>query len=236
MKISIFIDYDNLTPQQKNLGIKGVVQKVLLLDDFATSKTRGECTIRLYGGWYEGEGLTASAEMLIAEIGDSFPTILSAKGEMTIRLSTQAELAYSMSETPREHLFGTYRKKQFPYNIRCTSPTTLGCCDNACPLVVLKNFLRKRKCPNEGCNIDISQFLYRNEQKLVDTMLTCDILYSHKVFPNGHVYVVSSDDDILPAVNTLSARGMQVVRVHTKPTSNQLYGNNTCQHTERSIA
>lgn len=235
MKTRIFIDYDNLSPSQKNLGVKGIVQRVLYLDKFDEVKVRGECVIRLYGGWYEDKNLTGAAEKLIAEIGATFPTILFARGESAIQLNSKAELAYSMSEAPKEHLFGTYRKKQFPHNIRCTSPADLGCADPACPLEMLKKFLHTRKCPRDKCDCDVSTFLYRNEQKLVDTMLTCDILYSQKIFPNEYVYVISSDDDILPAIKTLGIRGTRVVRVLTKTNINNIYTGETSQYSERSI-
>ena len=57
--------------------------------------------------------------------------------------------------------------------------------------------------------------VYRNEQKVVDTMLTCDLIYAPQQ-GFDHIVLVSADDDFIPPVRTLLLRGSTITRVHPK--------------------
>lgn len=59
---SVFIDYDNLMPTQKNAGILDVVTKALLQVPLESVGKRIKCDVRIYGGWYEGSQITRQAE------------------------------------------------------------------------------------------------------------------------------------------------------------------------------
>jgi len=60
--ISIFIDYDNLSPIQKRSGILDVVNKVLLRAPIKLNEPRITCDVRVYGGWYEYNEMTQKAQ------------------------------------------------------------------------------------------------------------------------------------------------------------------------------
>lgn len=221
MKIAICIDYDNLEKTQKTAGILNVVSAALikLSDTFTTN--RGTCEVRLYGGWFEGENLSSLSQTLSANIQSDFPTLIRTKlrdGSICILRAT-AELAFSLLEEPSHQLFNTYRRKGRPSNIRVETPSNVGCSSTSCPLPLAKKLLQKGSCPTEGCTSGGSPLIYRHEQKLVDTMLTCDLMYlSSKEY--SKIILVSADDDFLPPIRTLALRGANIVRVHPTLSTN----------------
>lgn len=218
MQINVFIDYDNLTVLQKRAGLLDVITKALLASPLKTHSAMGHCDVRVYGGWYEGSSLTPLAQRIAAELQADFPTLLRC---LTVHntvcaLSTQAELAWALVEEPTHHLLDTYRKKRFPYNLRFTDPAGLGCRATHCPLSSLPLLFNTECCPEASCAITLGDILHRAEQKLVDTMLTCDMIHTANQ-PGDLVIVISDDDDLLPAIRTVSLRGTPVLRIHPKP-------------------
>ena len=130
------------------------------------------------------------------------------------------EIAVSMLQEPGHHLFNTYRKKGRPGNIRVKSPIEANCLDTDCILPMMKKLLKKGKCSKIGCSISDNNLIYRHEQKLIDTMLTCDLIY---VAQSGvdKVILISGDDDFLPPLRTVLLQGQAVIRFHPKPHGNR---------------
>ncbi len=124
MQMAMFIDYDNLLEPQKQTGVLNVTTRALLAQPLKTAAASGGCEVRIYGGWYEGPMLTPLAQQLTAEIQGTFPTIIRCPTNTgTIcKLSTQAELAFALSEDPSHHLLDTFRKKKAPCNLRSVPP------------------------------------------------------------------------------------------------------------------
>ena len=58
MKVVILVDYDNLLPPQKVVGMVDVATRVLMQLPRLPKAMRGMCEIRIYGGWYEGSTMT----------------------------------------------------------------------------------------------------------------------------------------------------------------------------------
>ncbi len=215
----IFIDYDNLLPLQKTAGILNVVTKALIQMPFDASAVRIGCDVRVYGGWYEGPVMTHLAQTVAVELQRDFPAIIrlpkqqSQEGYRTV--STNAELARSLLQEPDHHLFNTYRRKGKPANVRVEEPTIVGCVDPNCILPMMKKLLRTGKCPKPGCGVAVGDLVYRHEQKIVDTMLACDMIYA----AGGrieHIGLVSGDDDFLPPLRTVLLAGTAAVRFHPK--------------------
>lgn len=218
MNIALFIDYDNLLANHKSAGILDVATNVLMQTPLSTSNDRGRCDIRIYGGWYEGLTMTHRAQELAVNCGNEFPAIIRVQrpdGDV-IAFTANAELAVSLMEEPSHHLFGTYRKKGIPGNLRVQRPAEVGCTDTACPLPLAKKLLKSGKCPTSSCAVTTNDLVYRHEQKIVDSMLTCDMVYA----PTLHydcLILVSGDDDFLPPIRTILLRGTRVARFHPKP-------------------
>jgi len=218
MKIAAFVDYDNLLDVQKNKGFFELLSAILLRVQLDTTKSRAECSLRVYGGWYEGSSMTPLAQRVDAELQREFPDVIQCrtKDGNPIRIKTTGEIACSLIQKPETHLIDTVRTKGAPSNLRITSAKSYPCVENPCGLNHLHKFFKKRKCPILGCGIKINDVVERREQKIVDTLLTCDIVYaSHAEYDT--IILISSDDDFLPSLITASFSGKQIARIHTKP-------------------
>jgi uncharacterized LabA/DUF88 family protein len=135
-----------------------------------------------------------------------------------LTLKANAELAVSLLQEPGHHLFNTYRRKGKPSNVRVEKPTEVGCVDAACVLPQMKQLLSKGSCPKAGCTVTNCDLVYRHEQKIVDTMLTCDLIHAVDRV-SGRVVLVSGDDDFLPPLRTVLLRGGAAVRCYPKPST-----------------
>lgn len=216
MKIAICVDYDNLHKPQKIAGVMTVISNALIKMPEIFSSTTGTCEVRLYGGWFEGENLSKLSQDVSVSIQDEFPAILKIPTKDGIcKINVTVELAFSLLEEPSHHLFNTYRRKGKPSNIRVEKQIDIGCVTPTCPLPMARKLLQKGVCPSAGCAHAGENMVYRHEQKLVDTMLTCDLIYLA-----GYRYdcliIISADDDFLPPIRTLLLRGLKIIRVHPK--------------------
>ena len=177
---------------------------------------RGTCEVRIYGGWYEEDQFTRQAQELFVQLQRDFPAVVrvpSAHG--SIAFSTTADLAVSLLQEPSTHLFRTYRRKEKASNIRVETPTSVGCCDNECVLPMVKHALKKGSCPKIGCSIIRTDLIYRHEQKIVDTMLTCDMVHATDR-EYSKLILVSDDDDFIPSLRTTVLKGKAAVRCNPK--------------------
>jgi len=128
MKVAVLIDFDNLSEPQK-VSILDVATKALMQLPKAITATRGECILRIYGGWYEEMTMTNRAQTLSVSIQAAFPEnirIPMLEGKF-LTLTTSAELAMALVEDPSHHLFYTHRRKGKPANIRVMKPEEAGC-------------------------------------------------------------------------------------------------------------
>jgi uncharacterized LabA/DUF88 family protein len=218
ISFTIFIDYDNLLPMQKMSGILDVVTRTLIQIPIDAVTTRAKCDVRVYGGWYEGTQITRMAQDVTIEMQRDFPKIIrlqSARGGY-IAVSVNAELAVALLQEPGHHLFNTYRRKGKLSNIRVEEPTVVGCSDPDCILPLMKKLLKTGKCPKSGCSVAVSDLVYKGEQKIVDTMLSCDLIHAASTSQN-RVILVSGDDDFLPPLRTILLHGTAAIRFHPKP-------------------
>ena len=135
------------------------------------------------------------------------------RAELAIR--TSAEPAYSLISDPTKHLWYTFRPKGPPANLRCKSPKTIGCAEANCPMDTVLSVFRRSGCTRTGCVLPSGSLIHQPQQKLVDTMMTADLV--HLGYRGDKcVAVVSSDDDLWPAIQTVSSTGAAVYHVHTR--------------------
>ncbi len=217
MNLQLYIDYDNLNSDQKRKGLLDLATRALLTTSIPTEKTSGRCEVRVYGGWYEATTLTPLAQDIIVEMGRDFPRVLPfrTKRGTSGRLVVSAELACSLEAEPAYHLFNTFRQKSAPRALKCIHPATRGCTDPQCPLACLPSFFDTEQCPKHGCTVQLSDVLFRREQKLIDTMLACDLIHTSRIGCD-FIIVVSSDDDLLPALRIALLNGTPLARLHPK--------------------
>jgi uncharacterized LabA/DUF88 family protein len=220
---AVFIDYDNLLPTHKTDGILGVVTKALFQTPIGTSTSRIRCDVRVYGGWYEGTQITRMAQEVTVEIQRDFPKLIRLPvpgSAVLISVLVNAELAMALIQEPGHHLFNTYRRKGKPSNLRVESPQNVGCTDPDCILPLLAKLIRSGKCPKQGCNGGGLNLIYRHEQKIVDTMLSCDLIHAASK-SHDKVILISGDDDFLPPLRTILLHGIPTVRFHPKVNSSR---------------
>ena len=170
--------------------------------------------LRLYGGWYEDEAPTRDAQEIDAALTANYPTAI--PGAPGRRIVLDVQLAYSLKCDPEHHLFYTLRSKAAPRGIEFLDPTALGCTlPDRCPLRPGYDFFVRGRCPEHSCTVSEHLVVRRREQKLVDTMLAADVFFNvHTRMPR--IAVVSSDDDLWPAIRTALQLEVDVVHIHTE--------------------
>ena len=161
-----------------------------------------EIAIRLYGGWKMNGLYTSQASTVLGCLetvkSELFPVIYQRR-----QVKGNIELVVSQYNLDIEWE-STLQEKSTRHHLSVIQNPSRHCHNDPerCPLhmVALATQGREVVCPNEGCErIDASQFI-RIEQKMVDSMMTCDILeYTHDT-DYRLVEVVSDDVDMHPAL------------------------------------
>lgn len=207
----ILVDYDNIENSILRLGIANVVNRIVSKIDSSEVDSNRRITIRLYGGWYEQNSFTLKAQNLSADVSANYPNTALLSDNST-SVIVNCEMAYSILADPTNHLFSTFRPRGIPSGLNARHPVSCGCSTPNCPIVAIRDFVRNNRCPL--CNtIKPADIFYRGEQKLVDTMLTSDLIFSSNQPVN--LGVVSSDDDFWPGIKTTLANGKIVIQLHT---------------------
>ncbi|WP_302152000.1 NYN domain-containing protein [uncultured Alistipes sp.] len=215
----VFLDYDNLEYSTRVKGLHYVAEKIIALVDPSCAKDK-RITIRLYGGWYENETITKRAQDLETEIENEFPCTLLMSDNST-KIIVNCLLAYSMLADPQFHLLHTFRSKSITYGIKAYPIEKHGCMDQECPLPIIYDFIEHQKCPKCG-KVKLKDFLYKKEQKLVDSMLIADML--HIANREKYICIVSSDDDFWPGIRSVVACGCTLIHIKEKlSTASSLY-------------
>lgn len=208
----ILVDYDNIDKATLRRGIIYVVSKIVSRIDPSEVTVGRHLTIRLYGGWYEQNNFTTKAQNLSTDISAAFPNVFQLSDNST-RVIVNCEMAYSLLADPTNHLFHTFRPRGIPEGLKARSPRIKGCTISNCPTVIAYEFIANDVC--SSCNfIKPSDIFFRSEQKLIDTMLTSDL-----IFLSNHpatLCIVSSDDDFWPGIKTTLANGKKIVHLHTR--------------------
>lgn len=222
----ILVDYDNIDKQLLRRGISYVVSRIFSKID-PTDIVGRNVKVRLYGGWYQSNAFTTRAQNLSADISSSFPnTVL--LSDNTTSVIVNCEMAYSILADPSNHLFDTFRVRGIPTGLHAQHPTSCGCPNFSCPIIATYNFITNNICTT--CNIVTpEQLLYRSEQKLIDTMLTSDLIFSSLSTTN--LVIVSSDDDFWPGIRTTLSSGAKVIQIHTRRRQTPLYYSQTANRT-----
>jgi uncharacterized LabA/DUF88 family protein len=210
--MNILIDYYNLDNDLKSVPFKSFCTTLLEKIPFNNLVFERNISIRLYGGWFEQRIITRKAQELAIEIEKAFPDIYyDISKEKKFIVNT--ELAYSLICSPNNHLFYTYRTRGVYYGLKVKTSSDLECTDPSCPFDVFYNILKNNKCPI--CKKpNIQSHFYRSEQKLVDTMLSSDLIFLS--FQKSPIILITSDDDLWPAILTGVSLGGNIMHIETK--------------------
>lgn len=215
-ELIVLVDYDNVKIIFRNRGLEHVVSRIISNITPNLDKKYNRVRIRLYGGWYHNQTLSKKAQNLASDIANKFPKVENINFNNVLYKSIiNAELAYTLEFDHKHKLFNTYRRKRTPSGIKANKPPYQNCQNQPnCDLINIHKFINKKKCPHASCGVTHNGVLEKNEQKLVDTMLTSDIIYL-SFNDNNELCVVTSDDDILPGINTALNNNIKLIHLHT---------------------
>ena len=210
--MDVLVDYYNIPQQERRKGIAYLINRIMSAIVPRVTVRERRVDMRLYGGWYEDTSPTRDAQHLERELPG--PTLIPIDGDGG-PLMVNVELAYSMRCDPGHHIAYTLRSKTAPRWLEFTDPTSAGCeFPGHCPLRPGYEFFVRGDCPEQRCPVTTQLIVRRREQKLVDTMLAADVFFN--VHSNAYqIAVVSSDDDLWPAINTALQFGVEVIHLHT---------------------
>ncbi len=213
----ILVDYNNVLEIDRRRGITYVIDRIISALDPALLRPYRRISFRLYDGWYEKQSLTRHAQVLSAEVQAHFPakkTLTDKAGQFPVLVNV--ELAYSLRCDPAVHMWHTYRPRSTIGDLTCHQPQSVGCTSPSCVLAPIQRLFATGKCPEPGCTVTVDHIVSRSVQKLVDVMIFADMFFS---LLNAHaeLAVVSSDDDLLPAIRMLLSRKMRIFHIHTRP-------------------
>lgn len=202
-KIFLLIDFDNIfkkplssySTEEFELIIKDIIRDVLSLNQVPS-----EIKIRFYGGWFKEEILTSRASLLQQMISSIsiFPII-----KESIRIKGDIELATSIYYFPTYIWTNTFKEKQGIPRVRINHEKLPEWCSSnrdQCPAFLLNRFTAKkgRLCHNDNCEVKNSEVFTGIEQKMVDTMLACDLITFSQESDIEAVCLFSDDLDLLP--------------------------------------
>ena len=211
------VDYDNIPELERTRGPVHVVTRIV--EALGVSLAGGtELRCRLYGGWFQGSNLSRRAQYIDPLLRADFPRVISTTvGDTAYSVIARAELALALDISPDRYLTHTYRERSLPKNVRCAALPYTGCkIPGRCPIASVHALLRDSQCPELGCSVDLAAILSKPEQKLVDTMLTVDIVHLART-STEIISIVSADDDIWPGIQAALLYGARIVHIHPLP-------------------
>ena len=178
-----------------------------------------QLTIRLYGGWFEGAAMTsrASEYAKLAQLGDPFPLVDSDR-----RIAGHVELATGPIASPGMVLPHTYRRRgSAPRLKRTPALNDPSCCgSSACSAKRLAGWSEcpRKVCPTPDCTVTYADAFSGSEQKMIDAMLSIDLIELVLTGQMSAVAVVSDDTDFIPALLYAARQGEgQVVSIRAHP-------------------
>ncbi|MDD3944929.1 MAG: hypothetical protein PHS38_09465 [Bacteroidales bacterium] len=202
----ILIDFDNWIKkpidQINDEELEFLLTSHLL--DFIENESYERIYIRLYGGWYKEGILTSNASELQMKLSrlKIFPYI---NQEHRIIIRGSVDIVSSSINLPSLYWTNTYHERNGVPRFRINNEKQTNICrDNAdrCPIKILNNFTKhkNKKCPVPGCENYHRDVFFTREQKMVDTLIACDLMHCSKKQNIIKVQLVSDDIDHFPAL------------------------------------
>lgn len=216
----VLVDYDNLPRPLRNRGLDAIVRSILDSIGGKRLSSHQRIRIRLYGGWFSGRNLTRIAQDLATAIRGypkAFTVVIEDDSEpSSISVLVVVDLAQSMEIDPKTVIENTYRQGGQVEGLQCMPPPYARCINkSACPLQSVHSFITNGNCPEPYCGLSTTDLLRKAGQKLVDTMMTADIIH---IATNGtdDICITSSDDDLWPGIKSALLLNRRVIHLHTE--------------------
>lgn len=215
----ILVDYFNIDELVRSRGCRYITDRVLSALGNAGVILPQRADFKLYGGWFTEQRLSKTAQTLSVEISRDFPFSLrlpTREGPPT-QIIVNCQLNYSLAATNNNSiLHNTLRSRPFTDKLSFTWPPGTTCAPTTCRMSVVSEFFNRFGCPGPDCNRPQSDFIRHTAQKMVDTMLTSDLIYWAYRPQSPQLAIVSSDDDMWPGIRTAIAIKPPIIQIHTK--------------------
>lgn len=200
----ILLDYDNawkptsgdINSAELSLLYQKIIEKMDEIYPVAGLETR-RINIRLYGGWDCNSTQSPHSQILQTIIDNSdFKPFVYQNGPKHTFLNS--ELAYSLISLRHFSFRNTYRKSGASRE-KIQFIDSFECAHSNCPFLTIKEILdRGGICTHEDCKKKLKGLFVKHHQKLVDAMLTTDLL--HLAQTEEAVVLISDDDDFWPSI------------------------------------
>lgn len=207
LESTALVDYDNwsrLTPSESVEVTLGRIIRITTAELLRVAPSTTAIRIRLYGGWIH-EGALTDLGSSVAQSAESLnPFPMPHRTEPRL-VHGDVRLARSLLSTPSVELGDMFHKRTGPPRLRLSATPTPGGCvadPDVCPARILARFTRStsRVCPAPNCPVTSQSAFEIREQKMVDTLLACDLLSLANDSNVGAVAVMTSDTDFLPPI------------------------------------
>lgn len=209
----VLVDYFNsfnTTPTTEGLAyeIDSTLKSIL-----AVAPATTVIDFRYYGGWYESGVLSQAASELLGLLAISDPFPRGFKGDAGTRIIRGTlRLADRIIAAPDFDLGDTLRRRAGLPSFRLAmNGHQLGCPDveGGC---VMRQVAKLTKSPGRSCWVPncpetVASAFFVREQKMVDSMMTCDLLHISITGLADLVAVETFDTDIIPALVQAAATG-----------------------------
>jgi hypothetical protein len=197
------MDFDNWYRVGLTTGIDTVLQNAVfgsMSELLQLEPTIEHVSVRLYGGWTEDGLLTDLASEVAAALAvvDPFPAAYEKDWRV---LHGEVELARRLLCAPEIDLGDTATRRAGPPRLRLSSNPPEGCLETAqCPARILYRFTKTKSktCPTPECPVTSGTAFIVREQKMVDSLLVCDLLEALRRPNIVAVALLTSDFDFTP--------------------------------------
>jgi len=224
--IAILIDFDNFFAYSWTDDFNWLKTEFneLINQALAVNRKADFISFRLYGGWMEN-GLQTNISFKIQQAIASFKFFPFFNKAERIFVHGEIELVTRLISIPNMEWDDTVRTRSGIPRLRLAgSGLPAGCVgtNENCPVRILYRFAEKKtkECPVAGCQATNKSAFKVVEQKMIDTMLSCDIISLSDDPRVEGIIVVSDEFDLLPpivmAVENGKKQSRQVVLLKKK--------------------
>jgi hypothetical protein len=198
-------EIDHYSEMEIEFEISKIIKEILI-----KAPETDKISVRLYAGWYEEEQLTkkASQAMQIFSNISIFPILVESEKKI---IHGDIEFVTELLQVPKFTWYYTFKEKPGIPNLRINKDNLNPNCEkfrDQCPAYILSNFTKAKSkfCKVPGCNNRQKDVFYSRGQKMIDTIIACDIISLFENSEYNSIFLVSEDIDHLPALAFGSTR------------------------------
>lgn len=221
MQVVLLVDFDNYFKKEiDDYSENELNYHIIRLIDLVLVKKPDvdKISLRLYSGWHEEDHLSKKASLtmqLFSKI-NIFPIVLTNKRKL---IHGQIEFATELLQIPNFTWFYTFKEKPGIPHLRINRNNSSEVCEKSkehCPVYLLSNFTKSKSkyCKVPDCMNRQKDVFFSREQKMVDTLIACDIISLYEDPEIDSFFLISDDMDHLPALAYGSVKNNSSSKVH----------------------